>query len=124
MVKGQLANQEFMEYESLKQVLDYTPASGLYDELMSKEGHVLETVNRVVNHSNQKQLESVEFLNLSMREHMQRFYTTFYKIINDGLRANTREDIALIFWNAETIIYFGVFLVMITMFAVLVYVSV
>jgi hypothetical protein len=29
----------------------------------------------------------------------------------------------LIFWNAETIIYVGVFLVMVTMFAILVYVS-
>ena len=124
MVKGQLAHQEFLEYEKLKQVLEYTPASGLYDELMSKEGQVLETVNRIVNHSNKKQLESDEFLNLSMHEHVRRFYATFYKIINDGLRANTREDLALIFWNAETIIYFGVFLVMITMFAVLVYVSV
>jgi hypothetical protein len=123
MVKGQLANQEFMDYESLNKILDYTPSSGLYDELMTKEKHVLETVNRVVNHSNQKQLEGEEFLNLSMHEHVRRFYATFYKIINDGLRANTREDLALIFWNAETIIYVGVFLVMVTMFAILVYVS-
>jgi hypothetical protein len=122
--KTSLSQNEFMDYEQLKQMLDYSPTNGMYDELMNKESSVLETVNRVVNHSNQKQLESQEFLNLSISMHIGKFYRTMYAMFDDAFRVKSKEDMLLLFWNEDRIIYSGILIVLIVLFVFFISISI
>jgi hypothetical protein len=116
MGKSPLAEQEFLEYDKLRQMLDYVPTNGLYDELMTKEKSVLQTVNRVVNYSNKKQLDASTFMNMSMSQHLEKFYKTFYRLFNDAFVAQTKADMVLLFWDVDILIYGGVFVVLVTLF--------
>jgi len=115
----ELANQEFMEYmeyDKLMDVLNYAPTNGMYEELMKREDNVLQTVNRVVDHSNQRQLESHEVVNMSLMQNVKNFGNTMYKMFDELFKAKNYDDVVHVFRNSERVIYMGVMIVVMSLF--------
>ena len=115
----ELANQEFMEYieyDKLMDVLNYAPTNGMYEELMKREDNVLQTVNRVVDHSNKRQLESQEVVNMSLMQNLKNFGNTMYKMFDELFKVKTYEDVMHVFRNSERVIYMGVMVIIISLF--------
>ncbi len=112
----ELAKQEFMEYSQLKELLDYGPTNGIYEELMKKEENVLKTINRLVDRSNQKQLESEEIINMSFTDLYKHFNTDVYKMFNELFEVKTTDDLRKFFKDAKRSIYLGIFVVLVSLF--------
>ena len=112
-----LAELEFMDYKKLKEILDYAPSSGMYDELMRREDTVLKTINRVVDHSNKRELEAKEIVNMPLAQVASVFYRTIYEMFDDITNAKTTNDLKDVFKNrTERIICAGGFVVFVALF--------
>jgi hypothetical protein len=116
VMSKELAKQEFMEYSQLKELLDYGPTNGIYEELMKKEENVLKTINRLVDRSNQKQLESEEIINMSFTDLYKHFNTDVYKMFNELFEVKTTDDLRKFFKDAKRSIYLGIFVVLVSLF--------
>ena len=118
MPQGQpLAELEFMEYNKLKQLLDYSPSSGLYEELMQREDAVLKTINRVVDHSNKRELEAKEVLNMPLSKLARHFYATVYATFDDLTNAKEGKDmLAALTKTTDRVICAGAAIVFVALF--------
>ena len=118
MAKTQsLAELEFMEYRKLKEILDYSPSNGLYEELMRREDAVLKTINRVVDHSNKRELEAKEILNVPLSKLGSHFARTVYEMFDDLTNAKTAKEMTNVFTNkTDRVICAGAFIVCVAVF--------
>lgn len=116
-VQPSLASQEFMEYDKLKQMLDYAPSNGMYEELMAKEASVLDTINRVVDHSNKRQIEADELVNVPAKELAQRFGSTVKDMYDELYGVKTGRDFVEVFTkSSDRWIYAGFVIVCVSLF--------
>jgi hypothetical protein len=112
-----LAELEFMEYRKLKELLDYSPSNGLYEELMKREASVLKTVNRIVDHSNKRELEAKELLNLPMGKIGAMFYKNMYEMFDEMTNVKTTDDVVAMFkGKTDRMIYAGAAIVIVSLF--------
>lgn len=112
-----LAELEFMEYRKLKELLEYSPSNGLYEELMKREASVLKTVNRIVDHSNKRELEAKELLNIPMGKIGAMFYKSMYEMFDEMTNVKTTDDVVAMFkGKTDRMIYAGAAIVIVSLF--------
>lgn len=118
-----LSKREFMDYKQLKELLDYTPTNGMYEELMKKETDVLRTINRVVDYSNKKELEAQEMINMPASRMYKHLGTTLYTLFNDLFEAKDAKDIVAAFRAPDRIVCSGIVVVLVALFLFFVSIS-
>jgi hypothetical protein len=112
-----LAELEFMEYRKLKELLDYSPSNGLYEELMKREASVLKTVNRLVDHSNKRELEAKELMSMPLGTVGALFYKTVYEMFDELTNVKTTNDVVEVFKHkTDRLIFAGVAIVVLAIF--------
>ena len=106
-----------MEYDQLKALLDYAPSNGMYETLMAKEKEVLNTINRVVDHSNKKQIEGKEVVNIPLKELAHKFGLTCKDMYSELYEVKTARDFIDVFLKkSDRSIYFGFLIVCVALF--------
>lgn len=112
-----LSTSTFMEYDQLKQLLDNTPPYHLYEELMSKEEKVLETINRVANIKEKDADAGVlkEYSGMPILDVIRNVATTNYDMFNDLMAAPTMRHFFSTF-DARRIVDVGITVVAIAIF--------
>jgi hypothetical protein len=92
---------------------------------MKKEEKVLDTVNRVVNFSNEKEVKSHEFTSMSIDQIVHKFYWNMNKIFSDisSKKVSTIQDVGDILLKDDRKIYLGILLVLICIFLFFVLIS-
>jgi tetrahydromethanopterin S-methyltransferase subunit A len=113
-----------LEYSKLVNLLNKSDQSQVYEELMKKEDHVLDTINRVVNFSNEKEKKSSEFLNKSINEHVHHFFWTMNNILADLSKVKNIQNFRKVLFKDDRQIYIGILLVIIALFLFFVIISV
>lgn len=105
-----------MDYNEFKKLLDESEPTHLYEELIKKEDRVLKTVNRVVDYSNRKELESKEFVNMSVGNATLGFLHAMVDIVQDLTKAKDATQFAAALYKGDRIIYIGVLVVLTSLF--------
>lgn len=100
-----------MEYKDFKNLLQSAEPTHLYEELIQKEDRVLQTVNRVVDYSNKKELEAKEFLNMSVKDATFGFMTSILSIFEELVKAQSYGDVVSVFMKSDRIINIGILIV-------------
>lgn len=106
----------FMDYKDFKTLLDKSNPDHLYEELMKKEERILQTVNRVVDYSNKKELEANEFINMPIKDATSNFMLGVISMINDLTKVKDGQHLIQVLMSTERVIYIGIILVIISMF--------
>jgi hypothetical protein len=112
-----------LEYSKLVDLLKKSDNREIYEELMKKEENVLDTINRVVNYSNEKEVKSKEFLNMSLDEIIHKFFWNIKLIFGELLSVKTVQDFSKIVYKDDRRIYIGLLLVIISIFLFFVIIS-
>jgi hypothetical protein len=112
-----------LEYSKLIDLLQKTDDREIYEELMKKEENVLDTVNRVVNYSNEKEVKSKEFMNMSLDQIIHKFFWNIKLIFSELLSAKTIQDASKVVLKEDRRIYIGLLLVIISIFLFFVIIS-
>jgi hypothetical protein len=114
-----------LEYAKLVELLNKSDNHEIYEELMKKEEKVLDTVNRVVNFSNEKEVKSHEFTSMSIDQIVHKFYWNMNKIFSDisSKKVSTIQDVGDILLKDDRKIYLGILLVLICIFLFFVLIS-
>lgn len=112
-----------MEYSQLQRLLKSSNPTEIYSELMGKEEHVLDTINRVVNQSNEKEIKGTEFLNLSLLEITQKLFWNMQLTLHELYEVRTFQDLKKVFLKDDRKIYIGIVLVLISMFLFFIMIS-
>jgi len=105
-----------MDYNEFKNLLDKSEPTNLYEELIQKEDRVLKTVNRVVDYSNRKDLESKEFINMSVGNATVGFLQTMVDIVQDLTKAKDAMQFVTVLYKGDRVIYIGILVVLISLF--------
>jgi tetrahydromethanopterin S-methyltransferase subunit A len=106
----------FMDYNEFKNLLDKSEPTNLYEELIQKEDRVLKTVNRVVDYSNRKDLESKEFINMSVGNATVGFLQTMVDIVQDLTKAKDAMQFVTVLYKGDRVVYIGILVVLISLF--------
>ncbi len=106
----------FMDYNEFKNLLQESEPTHLYEELIKKEDRVLKTVNRVVDYSNRKELESKEFINMSVGGATVGFLQAMVDIVQDLTKAKDAAQFASALYKGDRVIYIGILVVLISLF--------
>lgn len=113
---------EYSEYKSLMDILDKSTSSenelynDTYNELMKKEGHVLDTVNTVVNYNREKTIKENQFLHMSLYEIYTFFFLEMPQMAKELEKATTIEEVLHILFRGHRVIYIGLILVLFSIF--------
>lgn len=94
-------------------------SNDIYQELLSKEARVLETVDRVVNTTRDKDVQSSSILNLSVHEIWTRLLTLVPLLLNESLNIKKLSDLKDIFLKEDRKIYVGIIIIFISFIAFL-----
>jgi len=105
-----------MDYNEFKNLLDKSEPTNLYEELIQKEDRVLKTVNRVVDYSNRKDLESKEFINMSVGNATVGFLQTMVDIVQDLTKAKDAMQFVTVLYKGDRVVYIGILVVLISLF--------
>jgi hypothetical protein len=105
---------EFMEYNDFNKLLQSSKPQHLYEELINKEDRLLQTLNRVVDYSNKKELESKEFLHTPVKDVGKGFMSSMLELFEGLFKVKTTEQLMALFIDADRIIYFGILIIMIS----------
>lgn len=106
----------FMDYNEFKNLLDKSEPTHLYEELIKKEERVLQTVNRVVDYSNRKELQAKEFMNVPIGQAPWKFLATMLDILNDLIKARDVGQAARAMFKEDRIIHVGIMVVITSLF--------
>jgi hypothetical protein len=102
---------EFMEYNDFNNLLQSSKPQHLYEELINKEDRLLQTINRVVDYSNRKDLEAKEFLHTPVKDVAKGFMSSMLDLYEGMFKVKTPEQLAALFIDADRIIYFGILII-------------
>jgi hypothetical protein len=102
---------EFMEYNDFNKLLQSSKPQHLYEELINKEERLLQTLNRVVDYSNRKELEAKEFLHTPVKDVAKGFMASMLELFEGLFKVKTPEQLVALFIDADRIIYFGIFII-------------
>ena len=112
-----------IEYGEYKEVLDIAERENVensYQDLMTKEKDVLDTVNNVVKYYRDKDITDGEFINLSLSAVAERIVGAWYDIINDIASAKSFNDVLNTLTKKDHPIYLGITMLFIALFLILV----
>ena len=112
-----------MEYSKLVDLLNKSDDREIYEELMKKEDRVLDTINRVVNVSNEKEIKGKEFLNMSLNDIVHKFFWNITLIFSELISSKTIQDVKKVLFKDDRKIYIGLLLVLITIFLFFIIIS-
>ena len=91
----------------------------VYSKLMNKEMHVLNTINKVIDHSNKN--KKLSLLDQSPKKIMKKTFIHVYETFKDIQNGN--KNIKSIFGKKHRIFYFGIFIVLIAIMLMIIYIS-
>lgn len=117
------SNETNLEYDKLVRLLNSSDTSAVYEELIQKEQRVLDTVNRVVNYSNEKQVVASEFMNMSLDSIIHALFWNLRLVFRDVIGAKNAQDIWRTLTKDDRPIYFGILLVLLALFLFFVFIS-
>ena len=106
---------QYAEYGDLMDILARTDHDATYSDLMAKETKVLDTVNAVVKHYQQKKGQNEHFTAMSVADMANAFVsdmsTMFRELVDSGSKTN--PDYIRIFTGGNRLIYLGIFVLFI-----------
>ncbi len=102
---------EFMDYNDFNSLLQSSKPQHLYQELINKEDRLLQTINRVVDYSNRKELEAKEFLHTPVKDVAKGFMSSMLDLFEGMFKVKTTEQLFALFMDADRIIYFGILII-------------
>lgn len=108
--------EDNIDYQALLLLLKKSEPKDVYEELMKKEEKVLDTVNRVVNYSNEKELKESEFLNKTVAQHVSGLFWAMKGIMSELYRMKTIQDVKSTLTKDDRMIYIGIMLLCIAFF--------
>jgi hypothetical protein len=108
--------EDNINYKELLNLLNKSDPKDVYEELIKKEDKILDTINRVVNYSNEKELKDSEFMNKTITQHIYGLFWTIKGIMGEFYRIKTFQDAKQIFTKDDRIIYIGILLLCIAFF--------
>ena len=112
-----------LEYAKLVKLLNGSDMSSAYTDLMQKEERVLDTINRVVNYSNEKQVKATEFMNMSLDGVLHAFFWNMRLLFGEILAAKNAQQLLKSLTKEDRAIYIGMLLVFVALFLFFVFVS-
>jgi tetrahydromethanopterin S-methyltransferase subunit A len=115
-----------LEYSKLLKLLNSKTddPSTVYEELIKKEDRVLDVVNRVVNYSNEKQVKSEEFMNLSLNHIVARLFTVIKAIMSEiMLVRNFNQFMDVVTKEDDRKIYVGLIFIILAVFIFFIVIS-
>jgi hypothetical protein len=110
------------EYASIIHLLDENQISkgDAYSQLMQKEKNALETINRVVDHEQDKKIQNSLFFNQSILSNLALFSNTWKVIIGEMMMVTHARDLKDILYRPDRKIYVGMMLFVIAFFIMMV----
>jgi hypothetical protein len=115
-----------LEYSKLLKLLNSKTddPSTVYEELIKKEDRVLDVVNRVVNYSNEKQVKSEEFMNLSLNHIVARLFTVIKAIMSEVMLVrNFNQFMDVVTKEDDRKIYVGLLFIILAVFIFFIVIS-
>jgi hypothetical protein len=98
---------EYSEYKDVLEILERTNHDTTYQDLVKKEGKVLDTVNAVVKSYRDQNIRNIEFVNRPVAENISRFWLDMNLMIKELFDIVDLSDIPKIFTKGERVIYIG-----------------
>lgn len=102
---------EFMEYNDFAKLLKSSKPQHLYEDLINKEDRLLQTLNRVVDYSNRKELEAKEFLHTPVKDVAKGFMSSMLELFEELFKVKSRDQLIALMTDADRIIYFGILII-------------
>ncbi len=112
-----------MEFADFQTLINKSDPTEIYEKTINTEKNVLNTINRVIDHSNQKELKSKEFLNLSIKEHIFNLFKVLKSLINNIYKVRNINHFNKLFLKNETQIYVGMLIVIISLILFFIFIS-
>jgi hypothetical protein len=109
---------DFMEYDDFTKLLKSAEPEHLYEELIQKEDKLLQTLNRVVDYSNKKEMQSKEFINMPVKDVARGFMSSMLGLFEDLVKMKTLDQLIAAMMQADRIIYSGILIII---FSVILY---
>jgi hypothetical protein len=110
------------EYASIIHLLDANQISkgDAYSQIMDKEKNALETINRVVDHEQDKTIQKALFFNQSILANLALFSNTWKIIIAELMTVTSANDLKEILYRPDRKIYVGMMIFAIALFIMMV----
>lgn len=110
---------EYSEYKDLVDILQSSNQETTYQEVMSKETKVLDTLNSVIKNYRDDAVNTRQFINTPFAMIVNRFFNIWIDIFNDILnfkydKATSIKDFYSIFVKEDRLIYIGIFMIIIS----------
>lgn len=102
---------EFMALGDFNKLLKSAKPEHLYEELIQKEERLLKTLNRVVDYSNKKEMESKEFINMPVKDVAKGFMSSMLELFEDLVKIKTPDQLVTAMMQSDRIIYFGLLVI-------------
>ena len=102
---------EFMKFDEFTKLLKSAKPEHLYEELVQKEDKLLQTMNRVVDYSNKKDMQSKEFLNTPVKDVARGFMSSMLGLFEDLVKMKTIDQLIPAMMQADRIIYSGILII-------------
>lgn len=112
-----------LEYSQLVDLLNKSRPQDVYEELMKKEEKVLDTINRVVNYSNERETVKSEYMNMSINEHVHTLFKVVKQVQNDLFKAKSLKDVSATMLADDNMFYIGCLLVFVAIFLFFIIIS-
>lgn len=103
-------------YKDLVKLLDQSDPQNIYEELIKKETRVLDTIDRVVNYSNEKQVKESEFLENSLNGIAHDFFWNMRLVMTELYDVKTFQDIVRVLTKDDRKIYLGILAILVGLF--------
>lgn len=108
-----------IDYASYKEVLGVVQRVNVedsYQDLMSKETEVLNTVNNVVKYYRDQDIHDSEFINQNVSLILQRFPIVLRDTLEDLVKVGSYKDFMTVMTRDDRLIYLGMSLIVIALF--------
>lgn len=104
---------QYAEFEDLADILSRSNHETTYTDLMQKEKNVLDTVNAVVKHYQQKKSEAETFTSMQLSDMVFNFATDMSAMFRELIATSTQKkvDYAKVFTQGHRLIYIGIVLI-------------
>lgn len=105
------------EYKDILDIVNRNNVEDSYQELMQKEGKVLDTVNNIVKYYRDEDIKNGEFINQGISTILIRLFDVWKEIIDDftSEKKNKKSFIEIVSINDRPI-YIGITLIIIALF--------
>jgi uncharacterized BrkB/YihY/UPF0761 family membrane protein len=104
-----------LEYENLLRLLNSSDKAAVYDELITKEKHVLDTINRVVNHEQRKKMKTKTITDMSLTSIAIAFHKHIVDFLNEIWQVKSLKQLQDCLSKDERKIFVGIFLILVAL---------